>query len=427
MMAKRSINKEEKVALILKIVAIIILVAVNIYLYVNKALPGAIASSIDLRYARATDFVHHTWAGIEEYPSMLICILPLALFPTIEAARIGWFIANIVFLIIVMVGLRKSFFRNCDIMTFSIWMLLLSSSAPVVIAFINAQNLLFSFAFFITAYNLSEQIRSGGKSYGSKTMLALSWAVGILLGISYFKYSIIFFLAPIFIYRKRYIEIASSIIFHIVLTIFSMWWLDVSLLKIMISPITSSVKTNTGVGFIDLMTILNGGSIFAPDFFKGHHGHEAYYIVFVVLLILVLVMAFQPLLQLNSKGNEKLEEKTFLLFSMYCALSVIIIYHRQYDYWILIIPIYYCVQRLIGKNTTTSLLEKIILLISIIGTAFIMHGNWIMKLLGITIEYGDGQKLFYYASACGLYLMNMYFVGKNVWLKASVVASSELI
>lgn len=417
-MTKSSTNNQRKdITNIFKITAIIILVAVNIYLYVAKAIPGAIASSIDLRYARATDFTHHIWAGIEEFPSMLICILPLALFPTIEAARIGWLVANFVFLAVTMTGLRKSFFKDCDSMTFTIWMLLLSSSMPVIIAFMNAQNLLFSFAFFITAYNMSEHIHNQDKDYSSKLIFILSVVAGILLGISYFKYSIIFFLAPIFIYRKRYIEIASSILFHIVLTLFSMWWLDVSLLKIIISPVTSSVETNTGVGFLDLMTILNGGSIFAPDFLKNHNGHEAYYVVFFVLVVIILYSAIRPLLKCNDSHNADPEKKAFLLFSMYCALSVIIIYHRQYDYWVLIVPIYYCVQKLVKETQKAidihiALFEKIVLLVSIIGTAIIMHGNWIMTLLGITIDYGTGQKMFYYSSACGLYLMNVYFIVK---------------
>ena len=153
-MTNSSTNNKRKVIHILKLAVVIILVGLNIYLYITKALPGAMSSSIDLRYARATDFTHHIWAGIEEFPSMLICILPLALFPTIEAAKIGWFIANLVFLAIVILGLRKSFFKDCDILSFAIWMLLLSSSVPVVIAFINAQNLLFSFAFLFWVWAL---------------------------------------------------------------------------------------------------------------------------------------------------------------------------------------------------------------------------------------------------------------------------------
>ncbi len=381
---------------------ILLLIALNVYLYATKAIPGAIEGSMDIRYNRVCDFMKHKWAGVEEFPSMLCCMLPLALFPSIESARIGWLVANFIFVAIILYCLRKTIFSDCNNIGFAIVGLLFCSSVPVIIAFMNGQNLLFSFAFFMLAYYLTEKT-------DTKKVGFLSFVVGILLGISYFKYSVIFFIVPIFIYKKRYFEIAVSAIMHVVLNLFSMYWLNVSLTTIITSPITTSVSTNKGVGYIDLMTLFNSdlitifrGGARIKSILDNHHGNYIYMGVVAVTIVIMLIIAF--------KGKAKEEG----VFAMYCALSTVLIYHRQYDFFVLAIPMYYCLKKLVEALNKWRLIKGAFYLVSLAGMAMILWGNWVFKALGLSIEYGLWQQVYYGTAILGLYLLCVISVLGNL-------------
>ena len=385
-------NKAQKVAYI---IVIVLLCALNIYLFATKGVPGAIENSVDLRYNRARDFAVREWAGVEEFPSMLICMLPLALFPSIESAKIGWMIANFIFLGVIALCLRKTFFKDCSIEAFTVWALILSSSLPVIILFMNGQNLLFSFAFFMVAYYLADQ------EDVSRNMI-YRIIVGILLGVSFFKYSTIFFLIPIFIYKRKYVELISSVMMHVVLSFFCMWWLNITLAKLILSPITSSVTTNTGRGFIDLMTLLNGGLWF-EEFLSSHHGNLVYYAIFIIAFVIMLFISIK-----------RTDQDEFKVFSLCCVMSTVLLYHRQYDFFVLIIPMYYAVTKLVKALSERDVKKICVYAISLAGVFFVMHGYWIFKALNVSIEYGFGQKIYYMISIIGVYLLGAYLMVSSV-------------
>lgn len=284
--------------------------------------------------------------------------------------------------------LRKTTLKICSKEDFWLLALFLSSSVPIIIVFINAQNLLFSMAFFMLSYYLSQ----------NKNSYFLSVLSGILLGISFFKYSIIFFILLIFIYNRKFIELITAILMHVFLTIFSMFWLNTSLSHIILSPVTSSLGINTGRGFIDLMTILNGGLMMAP-FFNRIHGGSAYYIIFFITYLIMIFIAI--------KRKDPDEQR---VFSLYCALSTILIYHRQYDFFILIIPLYHALSDLIKQIQQKCMQKCIILSISIIGILCILHGNWLFRVFNISIESGVGFYMYYGLSIVGLYLFCLYYL-----------------
>lgn len=82
---------------LIKRAVIFLLILLNLYLFLAKAIPGALTSSIDLRYSRVKDFINHSWEGVEEFPSMLCCIFPLGLFDNRQSAAFSWMIANFLF------------------------------------------------------------------------------------------------------------------------------------------------------------------------------------------------------------------------------------------------------------------------------------------------------------------------------------------
>lgn len=390
-------------------IVIVILAAFNIYLLVSRTIPTTIDYSIDIRYNRVRDIMNHQWAGVEEFPSMLFCLFPLAFFPTIESAKIGWMVANFAFILIILFCLRKTFLQEISTADFIIFSLIFNCSVPAATAIMNGQNLLFSFAFFMLSYWLSS--KSADEHYaknGERHLVDVRGILcGILLGISYFKYSSIFFLVPIFIYKRKYVELISSVLLHVVLNIFAIFWLDTSLLFIITSPILNSLNTNVGEGFIDLMTIMSTKAAFLKD-----------YASTVYLIVLLLVFGVMLYIAVRRTCEDEL-----LVFSLYCAMSTVLIYHRQYDLFLLIIPMHYLISEFrkysdSGSRKPANIIEMSIMLVSLVGVVTVLLGNWFFKYLGISIEYGIGFTLFYSCSVIGIYLLCMYLLIKALVAKA---------
>nr|WP_297708395.1 glycosyltransferase 87 family protein [uncultured Butyrivibrio sp.] len=433
--------KETNKTKLIPIILIIALVVFNIFLHVSRTIPTTLDYSIDLRYNRVKDLLNHTWAGVEEFPSMLFCMFPIALFPDMQAARLGWMIANFAFSFIIMFCLKATLFHNISSTWFIVITLFFTSSVPVATAIMNGQNLLFSLAFFMMAYALSSADDNSG--YGAATTndalyfnnsrnkahlvrsvvaatasskssssgvgsFLLSILAGLLLGISYFKYSTIFFLVPIFIYKRKWIELITSAILHIALNIFAIFWLNTSLLHIILSPITSSTDTNAGAGFIDIMTML-----YTKAGFLGSYTGTVYLIILVAAYLLLLFIA------VKRTTNDEM-----LFFSLCCALSTILIYHRQYDFFVLIVPMYYLIETaghsFSFKNLSSPIekssriLEICALLISLVGIFTVMYLNWIFKYTGVSIEYGLGATIFYECSIIGIYVLCGYLLIKSL-------------
>lgn len=74
---------------------------------------------------------------------------------------------------------------------------------------------------------------------------------GVLLGISYFKYSVIIPFLFYYIYKKWYKEIILSIGMHILLTVLSAVYLSISVAEAICYPIKISMRS-LEQGFIDL-------------------------------------------------------------------------------------------------------------------------------------------------------------------------------
>lgn len=374
---------------------IIVLSIINIYLYITKAIPGALSDSIDLRYGRVLDLINHQWAGLEEYPSMIFCLLPIAIFPDIQAAKIGWLCMNFIFMAIIIACFRKTFLKELNLYLFIIVSLLFISSVPVIITYKNGQNLLFAYAFFMMSYSMNREMNDE-----TTRKLGIAVLAGILLGISFFKYSTIFFLLPLFIYLRRYTEIIVSILMHLILTIFSVFWLEMPLKEIILLPIASSIETNAGRGFIDLMTICNSDLL--SIFPGGGHIVDVLNSCGNIVYYTLLLLGMTCILYISIFGKN-CDIKT--VYSLFCSLSVVLIYHRLYDYFVLIVPFVYCVHLLYKSINEKRRLPIIINGISVLGIVFIMWGNWIFNILGFTIDSKGINQIYYGVCIIGLYTL----------------------
>ena len=125
------------------------------------------------------------------------------------------------------------------------------------------------------------------------------------------------------------------------------------------------------------------------------HGHLLYYIIFFVMFLVMLYIAIT-----------KKDPDENRVLALYCALSTVLIYHRQYDMFILIIPLFYvCYYAFPAALTGKRWIRVLVLGVSALGTGCIVYGNWVFQLLNVTIEYGMGQTVFYGLSIIGVYLM----------------------
>ncbi len=404
MTENETIRQFDKKKIIYAIV-IILLIILNIYLYVSKAIPGALKYSDDLRYARAWDYRHRVWYGVEEYPSNLATILPLGFFPDLQSARIGWMIFNMICIPVTILCFRKTIFKKMDPYVFAIWALLYSGSMPAIVTINNGQNMIFSFCFFMMAYAVSD-----AEAEKSSSGILLKILSGIFLGVSFFKYSTMMFIFPIFIFKRRYLEVITAGMLHVVLNVFSAFWLRMSLLTILISPLTSSVNINSAEGYIDLMAMFNtdvitvipfGGHI--HEFLMAHNGKAIYILLIAALSLYIVFLAFL--------GRKKCDAK--LVLSLFCALSAVIVYHRSYDYLILIIPLYYCLKELRRELQEKKWISVATGIISIAGLISILWGDWIFEFIGVSNEYGAGRQIHLETAIIGMYTLCVFLIVKT--------------
>lgn len=253
-----------------------------------------------------------------QFPSMLLVLLPYAFFEPMVANWL-WMLSNVFFSVGILVLVKKMFFNNI----YQMWLraneriALLFPEKDCIIAYMffacmffiglpwrnnigNGQHTIMAFFFFLLALYLSDMHKE--------------WWAGVALAISFFKYTLTVPLALIFIHKKKYKELVVSVVLHIIGTLLSAVWLNASVIDLLVLPLKKSTGLATA-GAYDIASIfkLSNWSLLISS------------ILMVVLLLYVLVGKF--------KGSE--EE----LFSLLIMLSLIIVYHREYDYFVLIIPL----------------------------------------------------------------------------------------
>ncbi len=231
-----------------------------------------------------------------QFPSLLMLLLPYTFLPQ-DLARSAWLFTNLLCTAGIILLLKKTFLRDTDRFVFAVLILLMLSGTPYRNQLGVGQHTLFSLFFFLLAVWLFE------KSRGSIPSI-------LCLAISYFKYTLTAVLAVYLIYRRKWRELIASILIHVVLTEVSALWLHEGFLDMLVKPLKVS-SALISEGGLDFGTLFGGSPL-------------AFLPAFAVMAGLV-VLAFKV-----SPGNDRLLMAVLLLWSL------IILYHRTYDFFPLI-------------------------------------------------------------------------------------------
>ncbi len=271
------------------------------------------AKALVLRVNPYTESLNPTGAldayGFEEYfkqmeanqfPSLLFLLFPYTLLTPL-AARYAWLISNLVFTGAMVWLLRKTFFKEMQAQVFYLLVLLMIAGTPWRNQIGVGQHTIFSFLFFLLAVYFTQR---------EKTVLA-----SLSLAVCYFKYTLTVPLALYFVYKRKWKELVISVSIHILLTIGAAFWLKESFLAMIIEPLKVS-SALSGEGSMDIGALM-GGSPYA-------------------FLLAGLVMAGLLLLSFVMPKDQEP-----LLVSILLLWSLIVTYHRSYDYFVMILPFCY--------------------------------------------------------------------------------------
>lgn len=229
-----------------------------------------------------------------QFPSLLMLLFPMTFLPY-RTARVLWLVLNLLFTAGICLLLRKTFLKGMQKDVFNMMMLLMIAGTPYRNQLGVGQHTLFSFFFFLLAVYLSERERK-------------VWS-GLALAVSYFKYTLTAPLALYFLYKRRFKEFLISLIPHIFMTALGAVILGKGFIDMIREPLKVS-SLLAGEGSIDIGA-LSGGASLSPVFT-------------VVIMLGLAVMAF--ILPDN-------EDERF--FSLLVLLSLVMTYHRIYDFFVL--------------------------------------------------------------------------------------------
>ena len=238
-----------------------------------------------------------------QFPSLLYILTPYALMPYIPA-RILWLITNLLCTGVIIGLLRNTFMSRVDERLYPVFMMLMLAGTPWRNQLGVGQHTLFAVACFILAVTVAENGREEKSAAGTV-------AAGLLLSLSYLKYTVTAPLALYFIYRRRWKEFVISLVPHAVLTGVAAFILKEPYTDMLTKPLAVA-SALTGEGSIDV-GVLTGGAAWST-------GITAAVMLFILALALMM-----------PEGNDE------LFISTAALLSLVMTYHRTYDFFIMII------------------------------------------------------------------------------------------
>lgn len=236
-----------------------------------------------------------------QFPSLLYILTPYALMPY-KAARWAWLITNLILTSVIIMLLKKTFMKDVDERLYPVFIMLMLSGTPWRNQLGVGQHTIFALAFFLLAVYLSEKEEKG--------VLGNPVTVGLVLSLSYLKYTVTAPLAIYFIYRKKWKELLISLLPHLVLTQVAAAVLGESFSDMLIKPLKVA-SALSAQGSIDV-GVLTGGASYTVVITGG------------IMIFLVILAVMMP------AGMDELFISTAIL------LSLIMTYHRTYDFFIMI-------------------------------------------------------------------------------------------
>ena len=246
-----------------------------------------------------------------QFPSLLYILVPYTLMPY-NAARVMWVMTNIICTAVIIWLLKKTFMVQVDERLYPVFMMLMLAGTPWRNQMGVGQHTLFAVAFFLLAVFVTE---GGKQEEQEETKPALitpgDVAAGLLLSLSYLKYTVTAPLALYFIYKRKWKAFLISLVPHILLTGVAAAVLKKPYTDMIIKPLKVA-SALAGEGSIDIGALTKGS--------------PAGLFVTATVMLFLLGMAF-----LMPKGNDE------LFISLAALLSLVMTYHRTYDFFIMII------------------------------------------------------------------------------------------
>ncbi len=283
-----------------------------------------------------------------QFPSLLMLLFPLTLIPY-GYARVLWLILNLIFTALIIFLLRKTFFKEADRDVFGILMLLMIAGTPWRNQVGVGQHSLFSFFFFLLAVLLSER--------------DMDIPAALTLSVSYFKYTLTAPLALYFLYKRKYKIFLISLLPHIAGTIAGARMLGASFTDMIREPLKVS-SALSGEGSIDIGA-LSGGAGWS---------------IIITLLIMLILFAAAFILP---EGMDR------YYFSLLVLVSLVMTYHRIYDFFMLI-PAAAGILLPVDKENNGKLLSAgfIILTLYFFFALRLMHENSVSMIIAAFLYYG---------------------------------------
>lgn len=238
-----------------------------------------------------------------QFPSLLILLVPFTWMNPLTA-RYAWIVANLLFTAGIIFLLKKTILKRADNFEFAVIVLLMLAGTPYRNQLGVGQHTLFSFFFFLAAVYYDE-CRPKGNSI----------AVTLCMFISYFKYTLTAPLTLYLLYRRRFKEFAVSVVMHVILTILAAVKLGKSIVYMILAPLKVSSMLSAEGG-LDLGALFSGNSL---------------YLVIAGLVVVILIYIAYKLP----------EGKGYLLLPILTLWSLILVYHRTYDFFVLAAVAYF--------------------------------------------------------------------------------------
>ena len=223
-----------------------------------------------------------------------------------ENAKRAWWFSNIIFTILIVVGLQLLFpIKKKYSLLLIIFLFIGSSPWRSVLA--NGQHGLFSLVLFIWSVYFVQK----------RWLLA-----GILLAMSWFKYTLTFPLSLYFLYKKEYKIVLLAICVHVFLTLFVSYWIDESIADFFLGPLRVAMIV-TPSGDIDIFGVITHFSL--PK----------------ILGMIMLFIIIASTVMIAKQKQIKVQEHSILLMSYLSMVALTIFYHLNYDFVILIFPLWF--------------------------------------------------------------------------------------
>lgn len=289
-------------------------------------------------------FEYYDKVEANQFPSLLAILLPYTFLPP-HMANIAWALTNLLMTSVIIALSRKLFFIESDKQVFILLVLCLLSGTGWRNNIGNGQHTIFAFAFFLISLWLSECKRP-----------ILS---GITLAVSYLKYTLTIPLALYFIFKKKYKELVISVAIHVVATPLCALWLNDSVVNMIRKPLEVSGALSSS-GYIDFSSVIN----MAPG---------------MSMALAVLMCGFMFVLALiGSRRNGS------IYYSILSYISLIVIYHRLYDFFILFIPVGLFLG--LWQKESDSSKRRVYLIDAIVSAGIFVYGNFVQKVIDVLMN-----------------------------------------